>query len=213
MIEITAEKLQELYSNQLEDFKSGKLALPSETPIADDLSGILIASRMSLPHFGPDSPSEPKPLFIEGEFNPLNWNSGQDVIRKELTTNESMISGNCFFKDEARADFTDKDFQDPKLIEDPHIDPLIRRAYNMNAPIFSSVLNATIRKCSDWYLLIHVISMELDLYDSYIINWSRCFNRTLMIRKNEKFITLDEYLTLLKILNNRQFFNKLKWRW
>ncbi len=131
--------------------------------------------------------SEIKPLFNEdGSFNGDNWNSGMDEIRKRLDT--IVIAGN----DISLSAFRDEDLDN---------------CHEIN--VFASM-----KFCSDqWYIIINIVSVDIDVYDSYVITWYKSRGCTEMITKNGRPITIEEYVDMLNLLDELGLFMKTNWRY
>lgn len=133
------------------------------------------------PHYA----SEVKPLFDEeGNFNPGNWCSGQDLIRLKLYENELDLPGNSY-----RASKYQEDRHDSRLIV---IADLVRDEYE------------------EWYFTINIINIDTNVFDTYISNWYKGRGCTHAIRFNGEPITIDQYVKVLNILEDFNFFTDLE---
>lgn len=140
----------------------------------------------------PHMRDETKPLFNEdGSFNPKNWNSNQADIRTKLF-NFVMVSG-CSIST------TNDQFRTTEEMEEEYIP-------TVNLYAFYQYDN------DQWYIMINIISEEVDRYDNYVVSWYKDRGCTQMITKNGSPINMEEYVELLNELESLGYFEKEYWK-
>lgn len=139
-------------------------------------------------HFG----SIPKPLFINGKFNPDNWNSGQDI--RPIMCNYGVCNHMC---NTYEASYVTTD---PALLVDTesHVMWSGLKIYNDQQYIIINVLKNTMLK----------YGAEQISCDTYLISWYKNRGKCDILYKNNKPMTMDEYIEMLNILDAVHFFGE-----
>lgn len=133
----------------------------------------------------PHMGSEPQPLFNEdGSFNPRNWNSNQDGVRSRLYQDDIITNINHSMIEYRTSD-------------DNCLD-IISSIYFLN---------------DQWYLSINVISEDVSQIDSYVVSWYKCRGCTEAIIHNGSPINIDDYVSLLNLLDSAGFFQRGSWEY
>lgn len=141
--------------------------------------------------------SAPKPMFINGFFNPDNWNSTQDIIRYGLAEIISPnlaihIDDGCLSPNDPVRKYA-RSLGVTEIDVDIHIDGYIKYYED------------------EWYVSFNIICPEIQLYDNYVTKWYKDRGCTEMITKNGRAITLPEYVDFLTILSIHGAFIESNW--
>ena len=121
-------------------------------------------------------------------FDPDNWNSNQEVIRRELSIHD-IISPNATFV---------------SWISGP--------GKEKNELSFSTVTAHIAYESDTLYLSISVVNDdETPGVNQYMISWYKDRGRTALVTKNGQYIKLKEYIELCNILETAEFYNPKHW--